>query len=64
MSLFNFDPEKSKKLDPRKYGFDYGDNSPIVFDSNLFQECPSCKGKGEINAEKCSTCDGTGAVEK
>jgi len=33
-----------EKKDPRKYGFDYGDGGPIVFDSNLFKECPSCKG--------------------
>lgn len=50
--------------DPRKYGFDYGDGRPIVFDSNLFKECSSCKGEGKINEEKCSTCDGTGAAEK
>lgn len=61
MTLFNSD---RKKLDPRKYGFDYGDGGPIVFDSNLFKECPSCKGKGKIKEEKCPTCDGTGAVEK
>lgn len=53
-----------KKKDPRKYGFDYGDSGPIVFDSNLFKECPSCRGEGEVNGEKCPTCDGTGAVEK
>ena len=53
-----------EKKDPRKYGFDYGDGRPIVFDSNLFKECPSCKGTGKINEEKCLTCDGTGAVEK
>ncbi len=70
MSLFNLD---RKNLDPRKYGFDYGPGmGPIVFDSNLFQECPSCRGKGEIEIqeeekvklEKCLDCDGTGAALK
>lgn len=72
MSGFDFDPEKPGKLDPRKYGFDYGDGGPIVFDSNLFRECPSCGGTGEIEIreekkvriEKCLICDGTGAVSK
>lgn len=72
MNLLDFDPDKPGKLDPRKYGFDYGNGGPIVFDSNLFRGCPSCKGKGEIEVEerkevkieKCPTCDGTGAVEK
>lgn len=70
MNLFNSD---RKKLDPRKYGFDYGPGmGPIIFDSNLFQECLSCRGKGEIEIqegqkvklEKCLDCDGTGAVPK
>lgn len=69
MSLFDFNPNKPGKLDPRKYGFDYGNGGPIVFDANLFKECPSCKGKGEVESqdrkiEKCPTCDGTGAVPK
>jgi hypothetical protein len=76
MSLSDFDPknpERLKELDPRKYGFDYGDGGPVVFDSNLFRECPSCGGKGwieinkengEIDEERCSVCKGTGAVEK
>lgn len=59
----------SSKLDPRKYGFDRGIGNTIIFDSNLFQECPSCKGKGMVEAknqkiEKCHNCDGTGAVVK
>jgi hypothetical protein len=61
MSAFGQNPEK---LDPRKYGFDYGDGRPIVFDANLFKECPSCKGSGKINEEKCIDCDGTGAIPK
>ena len=61
MNASNQNPEK---LDPRKYGFDYGEGGPIVFDSNLFKTCLSCKGKGETKAGKCSTCDGTGAVPK
>lgn len=62
MTLFK---SECKKLDPRKYGYDYGpEMGPIVFDSNLFRECPSCKGTGKINEEKCPACDGTGAVEK
>jgi hypothetical protein len=61
MSAFD---SNSKKLDPRKYGYNYGMGGPIVFDSNLFKECPSCKGTGKIKEEKCPTCDGTGAVAK
>ena len=53
-----------KTKDPRKYGFDYGMGGPIVFDSNLFRECPFCKGKGKTQDEKCLVCDGTGAVPK
>lgn len=61
-----------KKLDPRKYGYDYGMSGSIVFDANLFCECPSCKGRGEIEVkqgkeikiERCVVCDGTGAVAK
>lgn len=53
-----------KKKDPRKYGFDHGDGGPIVFDSKLFRECPSCDGRGSINEKKCLTCDGTGAIPK
>ena len=59
----------TKMKDPRKYGFDYGMGGPIVFDSNLFQECLSCKGTGMVETkdqkmEKCYICDGTGAVPK
>lgn len=73
MNPFDFDPFNSKKLDPRKYGYDYGSGmGPIVFNSNLFKECSSCKGTGEIEIkegktpkiEKCLDCDGTGAVPK
>ena len=64
MSLDDFDPTRPKNLDPKKHGFDYGDGRPVVFNSDLFRECPSCEGKGEVNGEKCITCDGTGAVEK
>ncbi len=69
MNLFNSYP---KKIDPKKYGFDYGMGEQIIFNTNLFQRCPSCKGKGkveirskeEIKIEKCFVCNGTGAVSK
>lgn len=69
MSLFDFDPDKPGKLDPRKYGFDYGMGGPTVFDSNLFHECPSCNGEGTVETkdqkiEKCLTRDGAGVITK
>ena len=61
MKRFGPDVQKS---DPRKHGFDYGMGRPIVFDSDKFRTCPSCKGEGKINGDKCINCDGTGAVPK
>jgi len=53
MNLFNFNPTKFKKLDPRKYGYDYGyDIGSIVFDSNFFKQCSSCRGTGEIRIKE------------
>lgn len=53
-----------KKLDPTKYGFDYGMGGPIVLNSSKFRICSFCNGKGEINGNKCINCDGTGATER